>query len=502
MVKSSGFFALCPAVWAALGAALSYYTLTGKGRAGFGLWIAFLFTVLISMFRVLGTFPALVSRPLKNTRLFHEITLSLAALAAGFSLGFTARIAVPGPPQFGIRQGEITGLTGTLKDDPRGLAGGRGMAYLDLEQAAGKDGLRSSAGGEVLVFFPEEAVPRLRDFGRLSRIYIEGAFLPSKTGSPVFRTAGVHVMEAPPPMERLRTGIRLNIIGKFSPRKWGGLALALLLGVRDSLETELAASYREAGCSHVLALSGMHLAIVSSVIAFLLKKPLGIKAAAILGAVFILLYTALVGVQPSLERAALMYLLGTLTILGAFPRRASALLALAFVIQICINPASGDSISFILSYLALAGILALGEPVKGLFRGVLPDALSRPLSASLGAFIATAAVSAVFFGVLYPVGIIAGLVVVPLTTVFMVAAMAYLAAAFLLPPLTGPLGTALSFLYEALSRIVGWAGRVPDVEAANPHAVLIASIAVSLVLVSAMKHRSERGRRLVPFAAA
>jgi competence protein ComEC len=249
----------------------------------------------------------------------------------------------------------------------------------------------------------------------------------------------------------------------------------------------------------------MHLAIVSSVIAFLLKRPLGIKAAAILGAVFILLYTALVGAQPSLERAALMYLLGTLTVLGAFPRRAFALLALAFVIQICINPASGNSVSFILSYLALAGIFVLGEPVNGLFRGILPDALSQPLAASLGAFMATAAVSAVFFGVLYPVGIIAGLVIVPLTTVLMIAAMIYLAAAFLLPPLTGPLETALSLLYGALSRIVGWAGQVPGIEAANHQGVqgvLIASIVVSIALVSASKRRSERRRRLGPFATA
>lgn len=471
----------------------------------FALWFGFLLMVLIALIRVLGTFPVCVSGGWETARLFREISLALLALAAGFALGFTARLGAPGPARLGLREGEIIGLTGTLKDDPRGLSGGWGMARLDLETAAGKDGLRASARGEVLVFFPEEAVPRLRTFGRLSRVYLEGAFPPPDAGrtGPVFQARGTHILEAAPAIERFRTGVRLAIAGKFSPHRWGGLALALLLGVRDSLETELAASYRDAGCSHVLALSGMHLAIVSAVIAFLLKKPLGIKAAAVMGGVFILLYAGLVGALPSLERAALMYLLGTAAVLGAVPRRPAVLLALAFVMQICLKPASGDSLSFMLSYLALAGILTLGGPLHGLFRGLLPEALSLPLSASIGAFIATAGITAASFGVLRSVGIFAGLVIVPLTGVFMIAAMAYLAAAFLLPPLAAPLlGRALSLLYEVLSRIARWAGQVPGLEVSNSRAVLAASIVVSLALVLFWKRWSEKGRRLVPFAAA
>jgi competence protein ComEC len=491
MVKFPPGFAL----FSVLGAVLAYYV---PVRAGGVLCIGLLLAAVISLVRVLGTFP-------KNTRFFRKTTLFLFALAAGLSLGFTARrLAVSGLPRFGIGEGEITGMTGTLKDDPRALAGGRGMAYLDLENTSGRGGLRASARGEVLVFFPEEAVPRLQTFGRLSRVYIEGDFLSPGAGSsgPVFRAAAVHIMEAPPAMERFRTAIRFGIVGKLGSHKWGGLALALLLGVRDSLDTELAVSYREAGCAHVLALSGMHLAIVSSVIAFLLRKPLGLKAAAVAGAFFILLYAALVGAQPSLERAVLMYLLGTLAVLGAFPRQPAVLLALAFVLQICYKPSSGDSISFMLSYLALAGILTLGESVNRLFRGILPFFLSQSLGASLGAFIATATVSAAFFGVLYPVGIVAGLIVVPLTTVFMIAAMAYLAVAFLLPPLTAPLGTVLAVLYEILSRIVLWAGRVPGIKVPDPAPVLLASLVVSASLVLVSRHRFEKERRLAPFTAA
>ncbi|MDR2247262.1 MAG: ComEC/Rec2 family competence protein [Treponema sp.] len=470
----------------------------------FALWFGLLLTALISLIRVLGTFPILPVGGLENTRLFRKITLSLLALAVGVALGFAARLGVPGPARLGLREGKIAGLAGTLMGDPRGLSGGQGMAFLNLETTAGKDGLRASARGTVLVFFPEETVPRLRTFGRLSRVYLEGAFLPPVAGRVglVFQAKGTHILEAAPVVERFRTGARLAIAEKFSPHTWGGLALALLLGVRDSLETELSASYRDAGCAHVLALSGMHLAIVSAVIAFLLKKLLGIKAAAVLGGLFILLYAGLVGALPSLERAVLMYLLGTLAVLGAFPRRPAVLLALAFVIQICLRPASGDSLSFILSYLALAGILALGDPLHDLFRGIVPEVLSLPLSASIGAFLATAGVSAASFGVLRPVGIFAGLVITPFTGVFMIAAMMYLTAAFLPLPLLAPLlGRALSLLSAVLFRLAGWAGQVPGLRVSNIQTVLAASLAVSIALVLFWKHRSEKGRRLVPFAA-
>jgi competence protein ComEC len=212
----------------------------------------------------------------------------------------------------------------------------------------------------------------------------------------------------------------------------------------------------------------MHLAIVAALVAFFLRKPLGLKAASITGAVFILLYVILIGVQPSLERAAIMYLLGTAVVLGFFPRQPRAtgpisLLAMAFLIQIVIRPSAGTSISFILSYLALAGILTLGELFHSILRGRIPELLAQPLSASLGAYLATAAVVAANFGVVRPVGILAGLVIIPLTTVFMVGAMAALALSFIAPFLANIPGVGLTLLYTLLDHTVSLAALVPGI---------------------------------------
>jgi competence protein ComEC len=385
------------------------------------------------------------------------------------------------------------------------------MARLVQEETAGRGGLRASARGQIRVLFPEGTIPRLRSFGRGSRIFVDGVLAdPGDRGELFFRARSVHIIEGPSPPDQLRTDIRLFLLDRLSPEGirgsgaagkragWGGLALALLLGIRDNLDDKLAAAYREAGCSHVLALSGMHLGILSSVIAFLLKKPLGIRGAAIPGALFVLLYVYLAGVQPSLERSAIMYLLGTLALMGSFPRSPLSFLGLSFLIQIVIRPESGESLSFILSYLALWGILVPGEGLYGLFRGRIPDLFSRPLSASCGAFIATAAVSAAFFGVLRPVGIFVGILIVPLTTVFMIGSLIWLALNCLIPLLSLPLGLVLSFLYDILFRLVQAAGRVPGIGAADPPVVLALSAAAGILILAGnirLKTRSE----LAPF---
>jgi competence protein ComEC len=155
---------------------------------------------------------------------------------------------------------------------------------------------------------------------------------------------------------------------------------------------------------------------------------------------------------------------------------------MSFLIQIAVYPGSGTSISFVLSYLALFGILLIGESLHELGRGRIPEVLLGPLSASLGAFIAVAPVSVYWFGVLRPVGILAGLLVVPLATVFMAGSLAFLALGFIFPILGKALAAVLSGLYRAQDAIVRIAAAVPGVKAPGLLPVLAAVLAFTLFL--------------------
>jgi competence protein ComEC len=170
-----------------------------------------------------------------------------------------------------------------------------------------------------------------------------------------------------------------------------------------------------------------------------------------------------------------MYIIGSFSIWGFLKGKPLSLLCMAFIIQLLFQSESGISLSFILSYLALAGILTLGETLRNLFRGRLPEVLSGSLCASLGAFIVTAPVVALFFGSLRPIGIVAGLFLAPLSSLFMVLALAALAASFLPLPLWNLLDFLLTLLYRFVEFLVSLAGRVPGFQISNSILVLIFS---------------------------
>ena len=418
------------------------------------------------------------------------------AVAAGFVIGISAASAGQNNVTFGIPEDKVIALEGELLEDPRIISGGRVMAILSLRKSAGAGGLRVSSKGEITVFFPEENALILREFGRGTSVFTEGRLRATETGW-VYSAQSMHIVKRAGAIDRMRTNVRLNLISRFDGKSWGGLALALLVGIRDNLDTNLAVLYRDTGLSHILALSGMHLAVIASIIAFLLKKPLGLKMSAVIGALIICLYCFLVGPMPSLNRSALMYLLGVFVILGALPRDAMSILALSFLLQIIIAPAEGNTISFILSYLALAGILVVGQPMISLLSGKVPDILLQPLAASCGAFLATAAITCLFFDVVIPMGIITGLILVPLTTVFMIGSMIWLILDVF--SLSGFLNLPMTLLYQLKEKIVTVAGNVPAISDVSPYVTLILSIVLSLLIIALEYRRRAALLKVQPF---
>jgi competence protein ComEC len=226
-----------------------------------------------------------------------------------------------------------------------------------------------------------------------------------------------------------------------------------------------------------------------------LKKPLGKKGSIIAGFVFIVLYVFLVGSQPSLIRAVIMYGLGSFLILGGTARQTLALLAAAFLIQIVWNPSSVFSISFILSYLALEGILVLSGPMLVFLRGRLPAFLAVGISASMGAFLVTAPVVAAFFGILRPVGLIAGLVAAPLSGIFMGLSFMWLLLAQI--PLIGSiagiiLDRFLVILQITMQMSISFFAHFPGVNISFPLVCIISPLLISCLLLFAFRYTRYR----------
>lgn len=136
--------------------------------------------------------------------------------------------------------------------------------------------------------------------------------------------------------------------------------ISVLLGDRSYLKDDIRTSLSSAGLAHILALSGMHVGIVLSIILIILF-PLSLigfnKVSKIIALLLIWLYVGLTGASSATIRAAIMASL----VLGAylFQRKNSALNALlaAATIILLVDPLALWDIGMQLSFLCVGSIL-------------------------------------------------------------------------------------------------------------------------------------------------
>ena len=96
-------------------------------------------------------------------------------------------------------------------------------------------------------------------------------------------------------VSKAREYVTRYIISK-SDKDTGAIVSALLLGERDYLPSQLRLDFKRIGISHILALSGMHLAILSlGIEKLLLLFKIGKKKRIIITVIFVCLYMAFTG---------------------------------------------------------------------------------------------------------------------------------------------------------------------------------------------------------------
>ena len=179
-------------------------------------------------------------------------------------------------------------------------------------------------------------------------------------------------------LHSVRTALA-SAIQRSIPEPQAGLAQALLLGIRSELPQLVKESFRTAGMSHLLAISGLHVGVVMALTLAATSAIAGRNnpwAIATAGLV-VWAYAVLSGLDPPVVRAAIMGSLFLVQgLLGRGMRGLTALL-LAGATMLLINPHLFSSLSFQLSFTAMAGVI-LGLPLIT----ALTVAVSVPLSGS------------------------------------------------------------------------------------------------------------------------
>jgi competence protein ComEC len=181
---------------------------------------------------------------------------------------------------------------------------------------------------------------------------------------------------------------------------------AMTLGDKSLIDKDLKNDYSRSGASHVLALSGLHLGIIYFVFSFMTarwrrryhhwSRPVSE------GLILITMwsYVVLVGMSPSVVRAAIM--MTVYSLLSLQNRNRSSLNALAFtaIIMLVADPMILFNISFQLSFVAVAFILLY----QGRIYSLIPSSTHpivkwcwRFLSVSLAAQLGVAPLTAYYF---------------------------------------------------------------------------------------------------------
>ena len=180
-------------------------------------------------------------------------------------------------------------------------------------------------------------------------------------------------------------GIRTALAGAINralPAPQSGLAQALFLGIRAELPAAVREDFRTAGMSHLLAISGLHVGIVMALTlgAAQAAAGRGSPAAIIATAAVVWAYAILSGLAPPVMRAAIMGSLALAQGLAGRGMRGLTVLLLAAAAMALAEPALLGRLSFQLSFMAMAGIMA-AMPLNA----ALASALTLGRSASDGA---------------------------------------------------------------------------------------------------------------------
>lgn len=291
-------------------------------------------------------------------------------------------------------------------------------------------------------------------------------------------------------------------ISEDLPEREGDLLSGVLLNDKAKLSSSDRGLLTDAGYSHLINVSGLHMSIIASIIfrffeALFKNKR---KIAVVLTITGIILYIVLSGFSVSAIRAGLMLILYYVAFLSS--RRSDSLnsLGTAVVIILCFNPFAAYDASFLLSVFSTFGIIYMGicfnkvgERIK---KGKLKSAISFILP-SFSALIFSAPILAILFGEVNLISPISNLFLYVFITPFLTVGLIFILFKFVgftfvsgfLSFILRVIGKIIFFLAEGFSRFSYLSVNAFSLGAKILTALLILWLIVSLTPVKRLKRK-------------
>jgi competence protein ComEC len=266
------------------------------------------------------------------------------------------------------------------------------------------------------------------------------------------------------PAQRLAHDLRALVLSgaRRLPDTPAALTAGLLVGDDRGLPPPVAADFRAAGLSHLLAVSGANVALVLALAGPALRR-FGLAGRFAGGLGVIGVFATMARFEPSVLRASAMAGVALLAAYTGRPSSGRRLLALAVAGLVLVDPFLVHSLGFRLSVAASAGILVLAGPLAARLPG--PRPLRDGLAVTAAAQIGVAPVALPAFGSLpliaFPANLLAAPAAAGLTLWGFCSGLAGGLLEPVLPAVAGALAVPTGLLASYLAGLAALAARWP-----------------------------------------
>ena len=240
------------------------------------------------------------------------------------------------------------------------------------------------------------------------------------------------------------------------------LLMALLFGEKTELSKELSKNYTQAGIIHILAISGLHIALIYGIVLWLTKPLQRFKK----GKVYIFLislsvlwfYAILAGFSASIVRAAVMF---SIIAFAKIINRQSNIynsLALSAMFLLLYNPNYLFDVGFQLSFAAVLSIVIFQPFVRkySYSKYYVVRETKSLLLISLVAQIGVLPLTLYYFGQFPLLFLVANLIAIPLSSVILILGLVLIPFNFLLPKIAIYLSVFVNFLIDWMNDFTTW----------------------------------------------
>ena len=235
--------------------------------------------------------------------------------------------------------------------------------------------------------------------------------------------------------------VRRHLLDRFAPSSSpeGSLAAGVLCGYTTDLNRwSIREDFAACGLSHLIAVSGSHLAIVAALVQNVWRRAgAGFRKTRILMLIACCFYTILTGAAPSTIRSVCMVACTGVSAQAGRRSHALSSLSLTLMIMLILWPNLVFDLGFQLSALSVASILIFGRYASYALHSLrLPSFMAEGMAITLTAQIATTPLTSAIFGQVSLVAPVANILVTPLISVLLTLGVAALPF-FWIPGLAG-----------------------------------------------------------------